>query len=106
MRGSWREGSFTRDPENIQRKALETGISLHRDPIEEPGGEVRLLGTSRDSKRGLWKQTGSRCRGSARGTYGGALLGTLKARSYQYPETGFKTNFGPYSDCQDQTVVL
>jgi hypothetical protein len=34
------------------------------------------------------------------------LLGTLKARSYQYPETGSKTDFGPYSDCIDQTVVL
>ena len=34
------------------------------------------------------------------------LLGTLKARSYQYPKTGLETDFRPLSDCKDQTVVL
>jgi len=36
--------------------ALETGISLNRDPTGEPRGEVHLPETTRDSKRGLWKQ--------------------------------------------------
>jgi len=31
------------------------GISLYRGPIGEPGGEVHLQGTSRASKRWLWK---------------------------------------------------
>ena len=30
---------------DIYRKALETGISIHRGPVEEPGEEVRLPGT-------------------------------------------------------------
>jgi hypothetical protein len=33
------------------------------------GGEVYLRGTSRDSKRGLWKQNSSVNGGSARGTW-------------------------------------
>jgi hypothetical protein len=37
--------------------ALETGIPLHRGAIEEPGGEVLLPGTSRDSKRGFLKRS-------------------------------------------------
>lgn len=31
------------------------GISLYRGPTGEPGGEVHLPGTSRASKRWLWK---------------------------------------------------
>jgi len=32
MKGTWREGSFTRDPERYI-KALEMGVCFHRAPI-------------------------------------------------------------------------
>jgi len=37
VRGTWREGFFTGDPEGYVEKVLETGISLLRDPAGEPG---------------------------------------------------------------------
>jgi hypothetical protein len=48
---------------------MEMGISLHRGPTWEAGGEVRLTGTSTDSKRGLWKQhlSLSLCEGNVEG---------------------------------------
>jgi hypothetical protein len=50
VRGTWREGSFTGGPDiYIYGKTLEMGIFLYRGPTGEPGGEVCLLGTSRDS---------------------------------------------------------
>jgi len=55
------------------------GTSLHKDPTGEVGGEVCLPGTSRDSKRGLWKWIGlSVCMGALRGA---PLLGVLKKGS-------------------------
>ena len=38
------EGSFIGTLEDMLRKALDTGISLHRGPIEEPGWDS-LAGT-------------------------------------------------------------
>jgi hypothetical protein len=32
------------------------------------------------------------------------LLGTLKDRSYQYPETGWETDFGPQSDSKGHVL--
>ena len=37
MRGTWREDFITGDPGKYVEKALETGISFHRGPAEEPG---------------------------------------------------------------------
>jgi len=47
MRGTWREGSFTGDPKRYVKEiyqercnnALYVGISLHRGPAGEPGGD-------------------------------------------------------------------
>ena len=33
VRGTWREGSLAGDPDRYVEKALETGISFHRDPV-------------------------------------------------------------------------
>ena len=33
MKGTWREGSLAGDAEGYVEKALETGISFHRDPV-------------------------------------------------------------------------
>jgi hypothetical protein len=53
---------------NILRRALETDISLHRNPTGEPGEEVRLPGNS-NSTRGLWKWNVSLYGVSARGNW-------------------------------------
>jgi hypothetical protein len=46
------------------------GISLYRDPTGEIGVEVRCLpGTSKNSKRGLWKRRFCLYGGSVRGTW-------------------------------------
>ena len=37
MRATWKRGSFTRDPGGCVKKALRTGISLHRSSAEKPG---------------------------------------------------------------------
>jgi len=47
MWGTWREGSFTGDPESCVKEiyqekcknAMEAGISLHRGLVGEPGGD-------------------------------------------------------------------
>ena len=52
MRGTWRKGSFTGDLERCVKEmypdrgknALEAGISLHKGPVGEPGGDS-LAGT-------------------------------------------------------------
>jgi hypothetical protein len=43
--------------EDMSRKALDTGISLHRGPVGEPGGDS-LAGTLEDSTSGFlsWTQ--------------------------------------------------
>jgi hypothetical protein len=46
--GLLREGELSGD---VLKKALEMGVSLHRDPIREPG-EGHLLGILRGSWRG------------------------------------------------------
>jgi len=33
VKGAWREGFLAEDPEGYVEKALETGISFHRDPV-------------------------------------------------------------------------
>ena len=55
MWGTWREGSFTGDPERCVKEiyqetcknALEVGISLYRGPVGEPGGDT-LAGVLRE----------------------------------------------------------
>jgi hypothetical protein len=37
VRGTWRGGSFAGDPVGYERKALETGISLHAGSVGQPG---------------------------------------------------------------------
>ena len=44
MRRASGEGSCTGDLEDMLRKALDTGISLHRGPVGEPEGDS-LAGT-------------------------------------------------------------
>ena len=41
-RDTWREGSVTGYLKDTEMKALETGISLHRGPVGEPGRVLRL----------------------------------------------------------------
>jgi hypothetical protein len=36
VKGTWKEGSLTGDPEGYAEKALETVIYSHRDPVGEP----------------------------------------------------------------------
>jgi hypothetical protein len=57
--------------------------------------EVDQRGSLRDSKRVLSRQNVSV--GPLLGELAGraSLLGTLQARSYQYPETGSETDFRP-----------
>jgi hypothetical protein len=33
MRGTWREGSFAGDPQNMLSKALKMGVCFHRGPL-------------------------------------------------------------------------
>jgi hypothetical protein len=33
VKGTWREGTLAGDPEGQVEKALEMGISFHRDPV-------------------------------------------------------------------------
>ena len=47
MKGTWREGSLVGDPEGYAEKALETGISFHRDPVWGIWGRDHLLGNLR-----------------------------------------------------------
>jgi hypothetical protein len=54
---------------DIKRKSMDMGISLHRGPNGEPGGEVHLLGTSRDRKEGSGNTASLPLWGSARGPW-------------------------------------
>ena len=47
MKGTWREGSLAGNPEGYLEKALETGISFHRDSMWGTRRRARLLGTLR-----------------------------------------------------------
>jgi len=48
------EGGFLYwSPERYVKTALETGISFHRGPVEEPGEEVRLPGSLTELKGAL-----------------------------------------------------
>ena len=38
VKGTWRESSLACDPEGYVEKALETGTSLHKGRVWEPGG--------------------------------------------------------------------
>ena len=91
-----------------KKKNLETGNSLHRGPVGDPGGRFIYQGLWETVKRVLDQQSISLSMGALWGELRGRapLLGTLKARSHQYPETGLKTDFGPWSDCKGQTTVL
>jgi hypothetical protein len=33
LEGTWREGSFTEDPQDILSKALEMGVCFHKGPV-------------------------------------------------------------------------
>jgi len=43
-RGTWRGAPLLGTLKDMQRKALETGISLHRGPTREPGRELIYQG--------------------------------------------------------------
>ena len=79
------------------------GNSLHRGPIWGPGGEVRLLGTLEDSKRVLIKQSVSLSLWEL--SEGNLKEGLL---DWELRQVGLIStpDFGPYSDCKDQTIVL
>jgi len=47
VKGTWRDGSLSGDPEGYIENALETGISFHRDPVWETCRRARLPGTLR-----------------------------------------------------------
>jgi len=45
VKGTWREGPLSGDPEEYLEKALETGISLHRgSTFGKPGGRLVYWG--------------------------------------------------------------
>ena len=48
VKGAWRESSLAGDPEGCVEKALETGISFHRDPFWGTWRKAHLPGTLRD----------------------------------------------------------
>ena len=48
MKGTWREGSLAGNPEGYVEKALEMGVSFHRDPVWGTWRRACLLGTLRD----------------------------------------------------------
>ena len=52
VKGTWREGSFTGDPEGHVEKTLETGISFHRGPVGETGREIFYQGLREMDERG------------------------------------------------------
>jgi len=49
LRGTWRGHSFAGDPLGYERKALETGISLHGGSVGQPG----VVSLTRDFERRL-----------------------------------------------------
>jgi len=54
VKGTWREGFPTGDPEGYVEEALEMGISFHRSPVWGTWRRARLPGTLRVGGRGLW----------------------------------------------------
>ena len=77
------------------------GKSHNKGPIGVPGGGLTrdrksMLSRWNISVGALWGELGGRA----------PLLGTLKARSYQYPETGSETDIGTSSNWKNQTAVL
>jgi hypothetical protein len=48
VKGTWREGSFIRDPEGYVEKPLQTGITFHRGPVWGTWRRADLLRTLRD----------------------------------------------------------
>ena len=65
---------FTGALKDKLRVVLETGIALLRRPSGEPGEEVLLPRTTRNSKRGLWKRSVSLYGGLASGTWASWML--------------------------------
>jgi hypothetical protein len=57
IRGTWREVSFTGDPERYVSKALKMGVCIHRHPVL---GDALCLGPLREreifSFRGIFKK--------------------------------------------------
>jgi hypothetical protein len=47
VKGTWRKGFLTGDPEGYVEKALKTGISFHRGPAWGTWRRARLPGTLR-----------------------------------------------------------
>jgi len=54
LKGTWREGFLVGDLEGYVEKALETVISFHMGSVWGTWRRVRLPGTLRDRRRGLW----------------------------------------------------
>jgi hypothetical protein len=68
----YRETLFIGVSGDMEKKALETGISVHRGPFGNPEG-TRLPGTLRDGPKRLWKRSVS--------LYGSSVRGTWRERS-------------------------
>ena len=79
--------------------------TLSIKPHWEPWKRVRLPGTLRESKRALGERSISLYGSSVRETWReGPFTGNSEARSYQYPETGSETEFGPYFDSKTRLL--
>jgi hypothetical protein len=72
-------------------------IVVYRSPVGEPGGSFVYRGLGQTQKdcslNGAYLSMGALSE-EPEGR-GGPLLGTVKARSYLYSETGSKTDLGP-----------
>jgi hypothetical protein len=82
---------------DIKRKSLDMGISLHRGPNGEPGGEVHLLGTSRDRKEGSGNTASLSLYGALQGNPGGRapLLGGPEGYINKSLDMGISLYRGP-----------
>jgi hypothetical protein len=71
VRGTWRGGKvpLLGALKVMYRKALETGISLHRGPAGKHGWGLMYQGLWKMNEGGLWKQSISVCGCSMRGTW-------------------------------------
>ena len=67
MRGTWRRGFFTGDPEDYVEKG--SGISFHRGPAGEPAKGLIYRGLWNVNEGGLCKQNIYVCGSSMRGTW-------------------------------------
>jgi hypothetical protein len=70
MRGTWRGDPLLETLGDVYRKALESGISLHRDPTGEPGQGFVYRGLRKRMKEG--SRSGASL--SERGNLEGGLL--------------------------------